>query len=59
MTVIVETDDFRGDHAKDIEVAVEIDDNEPVSRLRNLAKQYAIHGGMDATLRILPEGVAE
>jgi len=57
--VIVETDDFRGDHSADRELTVTVPDDAPVSTLRELAKRHTLYCGTDATLRIVPEAPPE
>jgi hypothetical protein len=59
MILIVETDDFRGDHAADVELTVTIADSEPVSKIREIAHKYKLYTGTDATIRIIPEAIPE
>lgn len=55
MILIVETDDYRGDHAADVELTVTISDDAPVSKIREIAKKYSLYNKTEATIRIVPE----
>ena len=59
IALIVETDDFRGDHAKDVEHIVHIDATEPIWRILEVAEDNKLYCGTAATIRIVPESEYE
>lgn len=54
--IIIETDDMRGDHAKDVELTMVLPDSTPIGELKDIARRHKLYSGTEATLRIVPNG---
>ena len=53
MVILIQTDDYRGDHAADVERLLTIPDDMPVSELRKIAIKHGTRSGQPATIKIV------
>ena len=53
MVILIQTDDYRGDHAADVHRLLTIPDDMPVSELRKIAVKHGTSNGQPATIKIV------